>query len=155
MTQLTVTEYICRKCLLVCSVCRNHNPIFSSFIMIYHRICQKSNTLCSVSRVEQELLTLPQHMSSPPVLCAVRVAQSLVFCVMFCRSLSFCLVRFLLVIVCPFRCKVSGYPFGIFSFFLALVKMKAKCMDTVWLYWGQGCTLENQDQDCGIGLNWG
>ena len=143
MTYLTITEYICRKCLLVCSVCRNHNPIFSSFIMIYHRICQKSNTLCSVSRVEQELLTLPQHMSSPPVLCAVRVAQSLVFCVMFCRSLSICLVRFLLVIVCPFCCKVSGYPFGIFSFFLALVKMKAKCMDTVWLYWGQGCTLEN------------
>jgi hypothetical protein len=81
--------------------------------MIYHRICQKSNTLCSVSRVEQELLTLPQHMSSPPVLCAVRVAQSLVFCVMFCRSLSFCLVRFLLVIVCPFVLSVFFWSLSV------------------------------------------
>ena len=33
-----------------------------------------------VSHVEQELSTLPQHLSG------VRVAQSLVFCVVFCRS---------------------------------------------------------------------
>ena len=40
-----------------------------------------------VSLVEQELLTLPEHLSSPPVFNRVRVARSLVLCVMFCRSL--------------------------------------------------------------------
>ena len=37
--------------------------------------------------VEQELFTLPEHMSSPPVLSCVRVAPSLVFNVVFCSSL--------------------------------------------------------------------
>jgi len=35
--------------------------------------------------VLHELFTLPQHMSSPPVFSGVRVARSLVFCVIFCR----------------------------------------------------------------------
>jgi len=37
--------------------------------------------------VEQELLTLPEHMSASPVFSGVHFAQPLVFCVMFCRSL--------------------------------------------------------------------
>ena len=50
--------------------------------------------------MEQELLTLPEHMSSPPVFSVVCVAQSLIFCVVFCRSLFVC---FTLdhCIVCP------------------------------------------------------
>jgi hypothetical protein len=40
-----------------------------------------------VPLVEQELLTLPEHLSSPPVVCGVRVAHSFVFCIVFCRSL--------------------------------------------------------------------
>jgi hypothetical protein len=36
-----------------------------------------------VSQVEQELLTLLEHLSSPPVFSRVRVAQSLVFVDMF------------------------------------------------------------------------
>jgi hypothetical protein len=41
-----------------------------------------------VSLVEQELLTLPEHMSSPPVFSGVRVTRSLVFYIyMFCWSL--------------------------------------------------------------------
>ena len=40
--------------------------------------------------VEQEVLTLPEHPSSPPpILSGVRVALSLVFCVVFCISLFF------------------------------------------------------------------
>jgi len=42
--------------------------------------------------VEQELLTLPEQLSSPPVFSGVRVAWSLVFCVMFidrCSSFFF------------------------------------------------------------------
>jgi hypothetical protein len=40
-----------------------------------------------VTIVEQELLTLPEHLRPPRVFCGVRVARSLVFCVVFCRSL--------------------------------------------------------------------
>ena len=42
-----------------------------------------------VALVEQELVTLPEHMSSSPVCSGVGVARSLVFCVVFWRSLSF------------------------------------------------------------------
>ena len=52
-----------------------------------------------VSLVEQELLTLPVHLSSAPVFSGVRVTQSLVFCVMFCRSWF---VPFFLPLCCPF-----------------------------------------------------
>jgi hypothetical protein len=42
--------------------------------------------------VEQELLTLPEHLSSPPVFSGVRVTRSLVLCVCFVdRCLSFLL----------------------------------------------------------------
>jgi hypothetical protein len=41
--------------------------------------------------VDQELLTLPGHPSSPPVFSGVRVTRSLVLCVCFVeRCLSFC-----------------------------------------------------------------
>jgi hypothetical protein len=40
-----------------------------------------------VPLVEQELPTLPEHLSSPPVFSGVLVPRPLVFCVMFCRSL--------------------------------------------------------------------
>jgi len=44
-----------------------------------------------VPLVEQELLTLPDHLSSPPVFSGVRVTRSLVLCVCFVdRCLSFC-----------------------------------------------------------------
>jgi hypothetical protein len=43
-----------------------------------------------VSLVEQELLTLPEHLSSPPVFSGVRVTRSLVLCICFVyRCLSF------------------------------------------------------------------
>jgi hypothetical protein len=39
--------------------------------------------------VKQEQHTLPEHLSSPHVFSGVRVARSLVFCVVFCRLLFF------------------------------------------------------------------
>ena len=43
-----------------------------------------------VPLVEQELLTLPEHLSSPPVFCGARVARSLILCVWFVdRCMSF------------------------------------------------------------------
>ena len=35
--------YLCHKGPWICPVCRNHDPVFSSF-MTYHRIGKKSNT---------------------------------------------------------------------------------------------------------------
>jgi len=39
-----------------------------------------------VPHVEYELLTIPEHMSSPPVFSGVRAARSYVFCVVICIS---------------------------------------------------------------------
>jgi len=44
--------------------------------------------------VEQELLTLLEHMGSFPVLSGVRVAQSIVFCVLFNHQPLFVLLFF-------------------------------------------------------------
>jgi hypothetical protein len=52
-----------------------------------------------VPHVEQELFTLPGHPSSHSIFSGVRVARSLVFCVLFCRSL-FVLLSFLFWPLC-------------------------------------------------------
>jgi hypothetical protein len=57
-----------------------------------------------VSLAEQELLTLPDHMNSPPVSSWVRFAQSLVICVWPLYCLFF------------LQFTDSDYPFGIFTF---------------------------------------
>ena len=63
-----------------------------------------------VSLLDQELLNLPEHLSSPPVFCGVRVS----FCVAFCRSLF---VLFLLAIVSSvLLLTASDCPFCIFNF---------------------------------------
>ena len=68
--------------------------------------------------VAQELSTLSEHLSSPPVFIEVRVTRSLVLCVMLCRSL---VVLFLLAIVLSvLRLTDSDYSFGIFKLFLNL-----------------------------------
>jgi hypothetical protein len=54
-----------------------------------------------VPLVEQELLTLPEHLSSPPVVSGVRVTRSLVLSVCFVdRCLSFCTFSFGHCVVC-------------------------------------------------------
>jgi len=60
--------------------------------------------------VEQELPTLTEHLSSPPVFSEIRVTQSLIFCVMFVdRCLSFCHFSCGHCVVCP----PSNYGFGL------------------------------------------
>jgi len=39
-----------------------------------------------VAQGEQQLPTLPEHLSSPQLFSGIRVAQSFLFCVVFCRS---------------------------------------------------------------------
>ena len=74
-----------------------------------------------VSLVEQELLTFPEHPSSPLVFSGVRVTRSLVLYVCFVdRCLSFKFVLFLLAIVLSvfLRYTDSDCPFGIFKLYL-------------------------------------
>ena len=75
-----------------------------------------------MSHVEQDLLAYPGYLSSPPVFIGNCVARSLVFCVMFCRSLF---VLFPLAIVLPvlLRFTASDYPFGIFKLFICDIVM--------------------------------
>ena len=49
-----------------------------------------------VKLVEQELLTLPEHLSSPPIFSGVRVARFLIFCVVFCKPLFVLILFFFL-----------------------------------------------------------
>ena len=68
-----------------------------SFRLYYYLLCRRFTfyylfwchlkVTRRVAIVEQELLTLPEHLRSPRLFCGVRVARSLVFCVVFCRSL--------------------------------------------------------------------
>jgi hypothetical protein len=73
-------------------------------------------------RVKQELLTFPEQLRSPPVAREVRVARSIVRCVVFCRSLFILFVLFLLIIVLSvlFWFITSDYPFSIVKLSLFL-----------------------------------
>ena len=82
MTSLTVTEYMCHnRSQILCSVCRNHNPVLSSLVT-YQWECNKSNTTGATSGAGTA-----NPSGAPSVLRRVRVAQSLIFCVVFCMSL--------------------------------------------------------------------
>ena len=70
-----------------------------------------------MSHVEQELLTLSEHPRPPSAFSGVGVARSLVFCVVFCRSLFF---LFLAIVFSVLRFTASDYPFGIFNLFSPL-----------------------------------
>ena len=67
----------------------------------YQMMFVSFNSNTTVSRVEQELLTLPEHLSSSPVLVRIRVARSLVFFVMFGRLLFVLLYFFFGPLYCP------------------------------------------------------
>ena len=72
---------LCNKCTRICSVCRNHSPVLSS-LMTYHWVCNKMGTTCGAGTA---------YPSGAPelTLCfsGSRAARSLVFCIIFCRSL--------------------------------------------------------------------
>ena len=72
-----------------------------------------------VPLVEQKLLTLPEHLSSPPVFSGIHVTQSSVLCVCFVdRCLFFCTFTF-------GHCVV--FSSSIFGFWLPLSYLLIKC----------------------------
>ena len=74
---------------------------------------------CMYDLFEEDLLTLSEHISSSPVFSGVCVDRSLVFCVVFCRSLFVFLSFFLLVIgLSVLRFTAFDYSFGNFKLFI-------------------------------------
>jgi hypothetical protein len=85
---------------------------------------------------QSELLTLPEHLSSPPVFSRVRVTRSLVLYVCF------------LIVVCPFvlfllsivlsiflRYTDSDCPFGIFKLFLCFSEFICDVVYSGFMRW--------------------
>ena len=75
-----------------------------------------------VQLVEQDIFSLPEHLRLHEVFSWVRVARSLVFCVMLCRSLfvllSFCFVGH--CVVCPSLI----YGFWLYLWYLQILLKK-------------------------------
>jgi len=70
--------------------------------MIYNLSGFVTRVTRRVPHAEQELLTLPDHLSSTPVFNGVRVARSFVFNVMFYRSLFLLSSCFYWLLCCLF-----------------------------------------------------
>ena len=98
-------------CPLVVSTSRFFPPF-----MNYHRGFTTRLTR-RVPLVEQELPTLPGHLSSPPVFRGVRVTQSLVLCVCFVDRCLFVCTFFFWPLFELLRYTDFDYPFGIFKLF--------------------------------------
>jgi hypothetical protein len=62
MTWLTVMEYLCYKWPRICSTCHKHFPILSSLMTCTGFVTRLTRR---VSLVGKELLTIPEHLSSP------------------------------------------------------------------------------------------
>ena len=67
--------------------------------------------------MEQELLTIPEHLRSAPFISGVRVSRSLCVCFVD-RCLCFCPFFLATVLSVLFRFTDSDYAFGIFKLFL-------------------------------------
>ena len=73
--------------------------VVNGHFLIHHRFVTRLTR--RVALFDQELLTLPVHLSSLPVFSEVRVTRSLVVCVCFVdRCLSFCTFSFGHFVVC-------------------------------------------------------
>jgi hypothetical protein len=117
MTWLTIIEYLCHKWSRICPTCRKHFPVLSSFTTFVAGFVTRLTR--QVPLVEKELLTLPEHLSSPPVFIGVCVTRSLVLYVCFVdRCLSFSTFSFGHCFICS---SVFWPLFYLFFCLLAIV----------------------------------
>jgi hypothetical protein len=76
--------------------------VFYILVTIASSIMNKHHTIRWAKLVRQELLTFPEHLSSPLCFSGICVTWSLVLCVCFVdRCLSFCTFSFGHCVVCP------------------------------------------------------
>ena len=97
MTWLTVMKYVFHTWPRICFTCRNTSRSFPHSWLITGFVTRVTRRM---PLVEHELLTLPDHLSSPTPFSGVRVTWSIVLCA--CRSLSFCTFSFGHCVVCYF-----------------------------------------------------
>jgi hypothetical protein len=104
-----------------------------------------------VSLVEQELLTLPEHMSSPPVFSGFRVTRSLVLYVCFVdRYWSFCTFSFGHYFVCS--SSINGLRLPLWYLQTLLVKFIFIILNIIFV-----CYHDNQKLNTSlynIEINW-
>ena len=86
VSQMTTNDHRYVPCVVITIGSFLHSWLIIEFVI---RVTRR------VLHVEQELPTLPEHLSSPPVLSGIRNARSLVFRVMFCKPLFVCFFVFL------------------------------------------------------------
>jgi hypothetical protein len=110
-------EYLCHKWPQTFSTCLKHFPVLSSFIT-YHRFAIILTR--RVPLVEQELLTLPELLSSPPYFSGVCVTRSLVLCVCFVDR---CLRFFILSVGHCVVCSSSICGFWLFLWYIQTLLM--------------------------------
>ena len=117
------------------------NPlVFTSFSCIYLYLLVSNMTSMTwrssrltitrqMSLVNQELLTLNRQHKFTLVSNGTRIAQSLVFFVVFCLPIS--LISFGHCIVCPRRITASQFLFGVFKLFKINTSniLKVKCQE--------------------------
>ena len=84
-----------------------------------------------VPLVEQELPALPGHPSSPPVFRVVPIAQSFVFCVVFCKSLCALCPFSLVIVFSDLWFLASDYRSGIFDLYSSFRKFDGHHYDLV------------------------
>jgi hypothetical protein len=90
-----------------------------------------------VPLVEQELLSLPDHLSSPPDFIGVRVTRSLVLCVCFVdRCLPFCTFSFDHCVVCS---SIYRYGFGLPILTIVLSVLRYTGTDSDYPFWPLCC----------------
>jgi len=135
MTWSTATKCLCHKWPRICSVCRNHNPVLPHSWLITEFVTRDS---WRVSHVEQKMFNLPENWSSS--LDGVHVPRSLVFCVVFCRSLfvPFPLATVLSVLL---QFTDSDYPFGIFKLFFNKTLQKLQLNYGHIMEWAFSCRM--------------
>ena len=112
----------------LCTCVRHVSIVYvvtSGIHYISYLLCQLEHCNTRLTRrvplVEQELLTLPEHMCSSPVFCEVRVTRSLVLYVCFVDRIDFgAFVLFPLGIVLSVLLRYTEFdcPFGNFKLFL-------------------------------------
>ena len=139
MTWLTITEYLCHRCPMICSFFRTRKPALFSSFMTYSRNAWCALNLIStfycygiltsfpwrVPLVQQEVLILPEHMTSPVTQCDIvlfnRQFSALCFVDNYC--LSFSPFSFGYCIVCPSIYRFWAPPFNIFKLLLMYLRI--------------------------------
>jgi hypothetical protein len=110
---------VCNKSNMTCVISHAGTvtlPEYLSSLLVFSELGNKSNMTCVIS--DAGTVTLPEYSSSHLAFSELGLTQSLVSFVVFCRSLSFCLIfrlTIVLTIVLSFDLATSDYSFGIFQ----------------------------------------